>query len=101
MSIEEKIKKYTQDFSELCEPFSQGEYLIGLGIGRLDEQEIRRDQYRIEGCKTGIWTEVLKENGLIYFRADSDSVLVKGILYIRICMTEKKKQRYGKIRRSF
>ena len=47
MSIEEKIKKYTQDFSELCDPFSQGEYLIGLGIGRLDEQEIRRDQYRI------------------------------------------------------
>ena len=38
MSIEEKIKKYTQDFSELCDPFSQGEYLIGLGIGRLDEQ---------------------------------------------------------------
>ena len=92
MSIEEKIKKYTQDFSELCDPFSQGEYLIGLGIGRLDEQEIRRDQYRIEGCKTGIWTEVLKENGLIYFRADSDSVLVKGILHIYKDLYDGKKE---------
>lgn len=82
MSIEEKIKKYTQDFGTLCDPFSQGEYLIGLGIGRPDEQGIRRDEYRIEGCKTGLWMEVWKENDLIYFTTDSDSVLVKGILHI-------------------
>ena len=49
MSIEEQINKYPQDFSELCDPFSQGEYLIGMGIGRPDDQEIRRDHYRIEG----------------------------------------------------
>lgn len=92
MSIKEKERKYAEDFCALYDPFSQGEYLIELGIGSPDEQEIRRDRYRIEGCKTGIWMEVFKEDNLIHFRADSDSVLVKGVLHIYKDLYEGKRE---------
>ena len=92
MANDKRQDEIIEEFSVFDEWLDKYEYLIGLGIGRLDEQEIRRDQYRIEGCKTGIWTEVLKENGLIYFRADSDSVLVKGILHIYKDLYDGKKE---------
>lgn len=92
MSIEEKVKKYTRDFSVLCDPFSQGEYLIGLGMGRPDKQEIRKDCCRIEGCKTGIWIKIFKEDSRIHFRADSDSVMIKGILHIYKDLYDGKKE---------
>lgn len=82
MNISEKNQYYIKIFHELDDPASQAEYLMMLGMKKEDISELRRDSFRIEGCKTGIWIDGQEADGSVQFKADSDSLLVKGALYL-------------------
>jgi len=57
------------------------EYIIELGrkLPPLDEK-YRTDDYRVRGCQSTVYLGAEYENGRIFFRADSDSVIVKGLI---------------------
>ena len=69
MEIKDKQQTYKDNFELLDDPMSQSEYLIQLGN-------------RIEGCKTAVWITTEEKAGKSHFKADSDSILVKGMLHI-------------------
>lgn len=73
---------YTDAFRQLADPAAQCDYLIQLGMGQHSTEEIHRDEYRIGGCKTAIWMKTVLQSGRIHITADSDSLLVKGLLAI-------------------
>ncbi len=60
-------------------------YLIALGksLPQLKD-EYMQDQYLIKGCQSKVWIHAEYRNGKIIYFADSDSVVIKGIIALLI-----------------
>lgn len=58
-------------------------YIIDLGreLPPLDEQH-RTEQNLVRGCQSQVWLTSRVENGVLYFDADSDAFIVKGLLAV-------------------
>lgn len=82
MQIREKEESYIESFEVLGDASSQCDYLISLGLELPPNEHIRLPENRLAGCKTAIWICARIENGRVYFDADSNSLLVKGMLLI-------------------
>ena len=57
------------------------EYIIELGRnleGLADE--LRTDDYKVPGCQSQVWFLADRRDGLIHFRADSDAMIVRGLI---------------------
>lgn len=61
------------------------EYIIDLGkkLPAL-EQEHKRDENKVRGCQSTVWLVAAYKNGLVEFKADSDAVIVKGLISMLI-----------------
>lgn len=57
------------------------EYIIDLGKSLPPlEAEHKTDDNRVRGCQSTVWLASAYCDGRIYFKADSDSVIVKGLI---------------------
>ncbi len=61
------------------------EYLISLGnsLAPIDPEH-RSDKYLIHGCQSRVWVDARLEEGKMYFTADSDAIITKGIIALLI-----------------
>jgi len=61
------------------------EYIIDLGkkLAPLDDQ-YKTDQNRVRGCQSTVWLVAFYNDGKITFKADSDAVIVKGLISMLI-----------------
>lgn len=57
------------------------QYIIDLGksISRIDENE-KTDENVVKGCQSKVWLISNLNDGILYFKADSDAVIVNGLL---------------------
>ena len=57
------------------------EYIIDLGreLDGLDPS-FHTDQYRVKGCQSQVWFRAREEDGRVYFEADSDAMIVRGLI---------------------
>lgn len=57
------------------------QYIIDLGksISRIDENE-KTDENVVKGCQSKVWLISNLDDGILYFKADSDAVIVNGLL---------------------
>lgn len=78
----ERQAVWQETFRYLDEPLDQSRFLMQLGMEKPSLPEIRRKECRIAGCKTNIWRKIYVKDGRIVFQADSDSLIIKGILWI-------------------
>ena len=53
--------------------------LLGRGLNAYPEDK-REEKYKVKGCQSQVWLYPEFKNGRVYFHADSDAVLVKGIV---------------------
>ena len=73
------------EFSMFDEWLDKYEYLIELGKSLKDYPETdKTDDYLIKGCQSRVWLNYKVENGRIYFNADSDAIITKGIISLLI-----------------
>lgn len=85
MTIEEREKEIVEEFSMLSDWMDRYSLLIELGNDLTDfEEEHRSNQNLIEGCQSKVWLYAWEKDGLIYFMADSDAIIVKGIVALLI-----------------
>lgn len=58
-------------------------YIIDLGreLPPLDEQH-RTERNMVRGCQSQVWLTSREEGGKLYFDADSDAFIVKGLLAV-------------------
>ena len=82
MEIKDKQQTYKDNFELLDDPMSQSEYLIQLGIKKPALEEIHKYENRIEGCKPAVCIKTDETPVKSLFKADRDSILVKGMLHI-------------------
>lgn len=85
MNLEEKQQEIIQDFAIFDDWMEKYEYIIELGkdLPLIDEKNKSNDKL-IEGCQSKVWLDSTIKNGKMYFYADSDAVITKGIIGLLI-----------------
>ncbi len=85
MDIKENIKQIEEDFSYLEDWDSKYEYLIELGKTLpLIPQELKTEENKVSGCQSQVWVKPEMKDGLLYFKADSDAIITKGLISLLI-----------------
>lgn len=84
-TIEEAKQAVIEDFSMYDEWLDKYEYLIDLGknLDVYPEEEKTEDKL-IKGCQSRVWLDWTMEDGRLFFRADSDAIITKGIISLLI-----------------
>lgn len=77
--------KIVEDFSMYEEWLDKYEYIIELGKN-LDgfPQEYKTEENLIKGCQSRVWLRTEMRGGLMFFTADSDAIITKGIISLLI-----------------
>ena len=85
MSINELQDEVIAEFSELDDWMDRYQLLIDLGSEQapLDPQ-YKTEQNLIEGCQSRVWLQADLVDGRIIFQAESDALIVKGIVSLLI-----------------
>ena len=85
MSLEEKKQEIIEDFSMYDEWLDKYEYLIELGksLEAFPEEKKTEDRL-IKGCQSRVWLDAEERDGKLYFTADSDAIITKGIISLLI-----------------
>ena len=74
-----------EEFSVFDDWLDKYDYLIGLSETLPPiSSEHRTGQYLIEGCQSRVWVDARLEDGKVYYAADSDAILTKGIIALLI-----------------
>ena len=61
------------------------EYIIELGKNLQDYPEnLKTEDRLIKGCQSRVWLDWEEKDGKLFFRADSDAVITKGIISLLI-----------------
>ena len=85
MSLEEKKQQIVEDFSVYDEWLDKYEYLIELGKGlEAFPEEKKTEERLIKGCQSRVWLDSEERDGRLYFTADSDAIITKGIISLLI-----------------
>ena len=73
------------EFSIFDEWLDKYDYLIELSDTLpAIAAEHRTDEYVIKGCQSRVWVDAKSEDGKVYFAADSDAIITKGIIALLI-----------------
>lgn len=85
MTINEIQDEVIEEFEDFADWMDKYQMLIDLGndLAPLDEK-YKNEQNLIEGCQSRVWLQCDFENGLLRFTADSDALIVKGIIALLI-----------------
>ena len=85
MTINEIQDEIIEEFSGLDDWMDKYQLLIDLGneLAPLDER-YKTEQNLIDGCQSRVWLQADYEDGLIHFTAESDALIVKGIVSLLI-----------------
>lgn len=84
-TIEELSAEVIEEFAVFDEWLDKYEYLIELGksLPLIDESE-KVDGNLINGCQSRVWLSCTMHDGRLYFKADSDAIITKGIISLLI-----------------
>lgn len=85
MTINEQQDEIIEEFTELDDWMDRYQLLIDLG----NEQEPLDEKYKtesnlIDGCQSRVWLQCDEEDGKLKFQAESDALIVKGIIALLI-----------------
>jgi cysteine desulfuration protein SufE len=85
MTINETQDRIIEDFSAFDDWMDKYAMLIDLGnsLAPLDEKYKTQDNL-IEGCQSRVWLQADYKDGKIKFTAESDAVIVKGIVALLV-----------------
>ncbi len=85
MTINERQDEVIKEFQDFDDWMDKYQLLIDLG----NEQAPLDEKYKVEsnlidGCQSRVWLQADYENGKIHFQAESDALIVKGIVALLI-----------------
>lgn len=85
MNYSEKQNSIIEDFSMFEDWMEKYEFIIELGkeVNLIPEQD-KSDELLIEGCQSRVWLKSEVNNGQMYYFADSDAIITKGIISLLI-----------------
>ncbi|MFZ4260703.1 SufE family protein [Sphingobacterium sp. HJSM2_6] len=84
-TINEIQDELIEDFAFFTDWMEKYEYIIQLGkeLPLIDEAN-KQDQYIIKGCQSKVWLFPELKDGKLFFTADSDAVITKGLVSLMV-----------------
>ncbi len=84
-TIREKEEEVIEEFALFDDWMDKYNYLIEMGksLPGVDEEH-KQDKYLIKGCQARVWLHAGFREGKVYFSADSDALITKGIIALLI-----------------
>ena len=84
-TINEKQDEVIEEFEGFTDWMDKYQMLIDLGndLEPLDAK-YKTEQNLIDGCQSRVWLQADYKDGLLYFSADSDALITKGIIALLI-----------------
>lgn len=85
MTINEIQDEIVEEFNSFDDWMDKYQLLIDIGneLEPLDER-FKKPQYLIEGCQSRVWVNAEYDGKYIILKAESDTVIVKGIIALLI-----------------
>ena len=85
MTIKEIQDEIIEEFSELDDWMDRYQMLIDMGneLAPMDEK-YKVDENLIDGCQSRVWIHCTKNGEKLHFTAESDALIVKGIISLII-----------------
>jgi len=84
-TIEEIEKEIAGEFSLFDSWDDKYEYIIDLGKKLPPvEDQYKIDENRVRGCQSTVWLVADYHDGKVFFKAESDAVIVKGLISMLI-----------------
>lgn len=85
MTIKEAENQIIEEFSIFTDWLDKYEYLIELGKSLpIIKESSKSETNLIKGCQSKVWLAADYVDGKIYFTADSDAIITKGIISLLI-----------------
>ncbi len=81
MSVAEKIDRIVADFAAL--PDWEDRYKRIIALAKLlppMPQDLQTDERKVRGCASDVWLHARRDNDRLYFLADSNAVITKGLV---------------------
>lgn len=84
-TIERTENEIVEEFSLFDSWEDKYEYIIDLGKKLQPlESEYKKDENKIKGCQSQVWLVADEHDRKVFFKADSDAVIVKGLVNMLI-----------------
>lgn len=84
-SLQEVENEVVDEFSMFDDWLDRYEYIIDLGKALKDyPEEKKTDDRLVKGCQSRVWIDFQLKDGRIFFNADSDAIITKGIISLLI-----------------
>ncbi|MGD8778614.1 MAG: SufE family protein [Ignavibacteria bacterium] len=85
MTIQETQEQLIKEFEEYQDWEDRYKHIIKLGreLPPVSE-EVRNEKYKLEGCQSQVWINAKLEDGKVIIEADSDAMIVKGLIALLI-----------------
>ncbi len=85
MTIKEQQDAVIEEFADMDDWMDKYQLLIDMGneLDTLDEK-YKTSQNLIDGCQSRVWIQCDYRDGKLYFTADSDALIVKGIIALLV-----------------
>ncbi len=85
MTIKETHENLVKEFDEMNDWEERYKHIIKLGreLPTFNE-DYRTDKNKIEGCQSQVWMNARLDNDKVLIEADSDAMIVKGLIAILI-----------------
>lgn len=85
MTLKEKQQEIIDEFSMFDEWLDKYEYIIELGKNlETYDETLKTDDHLIKGCQSRVWLNSELKEGKLFFTADSDAIITKGIISLLI-----------------
>lgn len=83
--IKEKQQELVEEFAFLDDWEQKYEYIIDLGKELKPLEETKKtEENLIKGCQSKVWIDAEYKDGKVFFYADSDGILPKGIIALLV-----------------
>jgi len=84
-SIDEIENSLVEDFNTFTEWSDKYEYIIDLGKNlTLIPEQFKIDEFKVKGCQSQVWLKPEYKDGKIFFYADSDAIITKGLIALLV-----------------
>ena len=80
-----QIEAIAEELGLFDEALDKYEYIIEQGHDLEPlEDRYKTDLYRVQGCQSTVWLHPYEKEGRLYFEAESDALIVKGLVRLLI-----------------
>jgi len=81
MTIDELQNEVVEEFSDFTDWMDKYQLLIDLGNDMEPlEEKYKTESNLINGCQSRVWIHADYDDGLLFFKAESDALIVKGLI---------------------